>query len=376
MRKLIALDLEPSQKFVDELSKAWDSDDAILPIDQRLPLEAKKNLIQQLQPTEIVTAHDRHLLPEGMPVETGDALVVATSGSTGIAKGVVLTMAAVSASARASSQALDVQSDDHWYSCLPLAHVGGLSVVTRSLLMGTQLTIAPRFDPSETTRASHQCTLISLVPTALQRIDPRLFRTILLGGSQPPSERPKNVIATYGLTETGSGVVYDGRSLPNVELQIVDEEILIRSPMNMRCYRDGSSSIDADGWLHTGDFGSVDNHGLLHVLGRRDDVIKTGAEKVWPDSVENALQSMFEPGQFAIVGIPDVEWGERVVLVTTRTDISLVQAKDLVRQTLPNYCAPKELRIVQTIPQTALGKVRRAEIRKLLSANAEPKVAQ
>ena len=369
MKELIALDIEPGQKFVDELSKAWDDNDAVLPIDQRLPPEAKRKLVEQLKPTQIVTTNDRQVLRDGKPVEPDDALVVATSGSTGVAKGVVLTMSAVNASARASSHALDVRSDDHWYSCLPLAHVGGLSVVTRSLLMGTQLTVAPKFDPHETVRVSHECTLISLVPTALQRIDPRLFRAILLGGSKPPEYRPKNVIATYGLTETGSGVVYDGRPLPGVEIKIVEKEILIRSPMNMRCYRDGSSSIDDEGWLHTDDIGALNSDGLLQVLGRRGDVINTGSEKVWPDSVETAITSLFESGQFAIVGLPDREWGERVVLVTTRTDISLAQVKDLVLQTLPNYCVPKEVHVLDHIPTTAIGKVRRSEIRNRLSAN-------
>ena len=370
MKALIALDIEPSQRFVDELSKAWDEGDAVLPIDQRLPIEAKKQLINQLNPTHIISSDGRVTLEGGQPVESGDALVVATSGSTGTPKGVVLTQESVLASAKASSSALDVTFDDHWYSCLPLAHVGGLSVVTRSLLMGTQLTIAPRFDPDEVERHSHTCTLISIVPTALQRIDPRKFRAILLGGSKPPPNRPRNVIATYGLSETGSGIVYEGRPLNGVEIQISnDDEILVRSPMNMRSYRDGSSSIDSDGWLHTGDIGSLSDDGLLQVQGRQGDVIVTGAEKVWPEAVETAIASLFEPQQFAVIGLPDAEWGERVVVATTRTDISLTQIRDLVLQTLPNYCVPKSIHIVGSIPQTAIGKIRRNEIKRDLSTN-------
>ena len=370
MQSLVALDLEPSQRFVDELSKAWDEGDAVLPIDQRLPVAAKKQLIAQLKPTHIVSSDGRVILEGGQPVESGDAIVVATSGSTGTPKGVVLTQESVLASAKASSLALDVTFDDHWYSCLPLAHVGGLSVVTRSLLMGTQLTVAARFDPDQVEHHSHTCTLISLVPTALQRIDPRKFRAILLGGSKPPPQRPRNVIATYGLSETGSGIVYEGRPLNGVEIQISDEdEILVRSPMNMRCYRDGSSSIDSDGWLHTGDIGSLSDEGILSVQGRRGDVIVTGSEKVWPEAVESAIASLFEPDQFAIIGIPDPEWGERVVLVTTRTDVSLEQVKDLVLRTLPNYCVPKSIQIIDSIPQTAIGKIRRSEIRQYLSTN-------
>ena len=258
MKALIALDIEPSQRFVDEISKAWDEGDAVLPIDQRLPTEAKKQLIAELKPSYIVSSNGRAPLEGGLPVESDDALVVATSGSTGNPKGVVLTHRSVLASARASSSALNVGIDDHWYSCLPLAHVGGLSVVTRALLMGTQLTVAPRFDPQDVEQASHSCTLISLVSTALLRVDARLFRSILLGGSKPPSTRPANVIATYGLTETGSGVVYDGYPLNGVDIRIADDgEILINSPMNMRCYRDGATSIDSDGWLHTNDIGAA-----------------------------------------------------------------------------------------------------------------------
>jgi O-succinylbenzoic acid--CoA ligase len=208
------------------------------------------------------------------------------------------------------------------------------------------------------------------LPTALQRIDPRKFRAILLGGSKPPTDRPKNVIATYGLTETGSGIVYDGRPLDGVEIKIAeDDEILVRSAMNMRCYRDGSSSVDADGWLHTGDIGWVSDNGVLNVQGRRGDVIVTGSEKVWPEAVEISIASLFKPNQFAVIGIPDSEWGERVVVATTRTDIVLSDIKDLVLKTLPNYCVPKSIHVVESIPQTAIGKIRRVALRQQLSAN-------
>ena len=370
MKALIALDIEPSQRFVDEISKAWDEGDAVLPIDQRLPTEAKKQLIAELKPSYIVSSNGRAPLEGGLPVESDDALVVATSGSTGNPKGVVLTHRSVLASARASSSALNVGIDDHWYSCLPLAHVGGLSVVTRALLMGTQLTVAPRFDPQDVEQASHSCTLISLVSTALQRVDARLFRSILLGGSKPPSTRPANVIATYGLTETGSGVVYDGYPLNGVDIRIADDgEILINSPMNMRGYRDGTTSIDSDGWLHTNDIGALSADGQLSVDGRRGDVIVTGAEKVWPEAVEAALSAIIAADQFAIVGVPDPEWGERVVLATTQSNLSLDLIKEHLFLSMPNFCAPKEIRQVASIPRTAIGKIRRQELRQQLSAD-------
>jgi O-succinylbenzoic acid--CoA ligase len=172
------------------------------------------------------------------------------------------------------------------------------------------------------------------------------------------------------LTETGSGVVYDGYPLNGVDIRIADDgEILINSPMNMRCYRDGTTSIDSDGWLHTNDIGALSADGQLSVDGRRGDVIVTGAEKVWPEAVEAALSAIIAADQFAIVGVPDPEWGERVVLATTQGNLSLDLIKEHLFRTMPNFCAPKEIRQVASIPRTAIGKVRRQELRQQLSAD-------
>ncbi len=367
MSSLVAVDLPGGLPFVDALQRAWDAGNAVLPIDQRLPQSAKERLIQAMAPDLIIDAQGTHRFDQAQPVGPDDALVVATSGSTGEPKGVVLTHAAIAASARASSQALNVDHSDHWLACLPVAHIGGLSVITRALITGIPLTVLPGFDADQVTALSHECTLTALVATALRRIDPRLFRTILLGGGRPPAERPANTVATYGLTETGSGVVYDGRPLPSVECSIADDgEILIRGPMLMRCYRDGTTTIDAQGWLHTDDLGSIEPDGLIRVDGRRGDVIISGGQKVWPDAVEAVLASALAPHDFCILGLPDEEWGERVILVTNDRDISLDTARSLVKEELPAYCAPQEIRYVEFIQRTALGKVRRSELRSQL----------
>ena len=143
--------------------------------------------------------------------------------------------------------------------CLPLNHVGGLSVVTRALHTGTQLTVLPRFD--EEAVAASPATLTSLVAATLPRVDARRFRHILLGGAAPPADRPSNCVATYGMTETGSGVVYDGRPLDRVEVRIdATGEIHLRGPMLLRCYSDGTSPL-CDGWLPTGDIGHCSTTG-------------------------------------------------------------------------------------------------------------------
>lgn len=369
MPELVAIDLPGGEDFVDELKRVWDAGHAALPVDQRLPAPARSRLLAELRPSVIVDGLGTHRLGHAVPVEPGDALVVATSGSTGNPKGVVLTHAAIEASARASSRALEVSRDDHWLACLPLAHIGGLSVVTRALIMGTPLTVIPHFDQDDVKRLSSTCSLVSLVSTALRRIDPAAFRLVLLGGSSPPPQIPDNVVTTYGSTETGSGIVYDGHPLEGVEIEIADDgEILVRGPMLMREYRDGSTSIDANGWLHTDDEGSWLPDGRLHVLGRRGDVIVTGGEKVWPENVERVISGIVDGGEFCLVGIDDDEWGSRVVLATTRHDLDLGDIREHVRSVLPVYCAPHEIYVVDDIPRTALGKAKRSELRELLMA--------
>jgi len=310
---------------------------------------------------------DDHLLGDGRPVEPGDALVVATSGSTGEPKGVVLTHEAVTASARATSTRLGVDAGaDRWLACLPLAHVGGLSVVTRALVTGTELIVHDSFDAAAVEQEARRpgAMFVSLVSTALLRIDPSLFRTVLLGGGQPPDGFvADNVVITYGMTETGSGVVYDGVPLDGVEVRIVDGEVYVRGPMLLRGYRDGRDPKTADGWLPTGDAGAFDRDGRLTVFGRRADMIITGGEKVWPHAVEEVLVVHHDVADVAVGGRPDPEWGQRVVAWVVPVDSSrpptLSSLRAFAAEQLPSYAAPRELTLVASLPRTALGKLAR-----------------
>jgi o-succinylbenzoate---CoA ligase len=359
-----------STGWVDRLERAWTDGDAVLPVDPRLPAPARERLFDVLAPTIIDdTGGSRTRRPEGRPTEDGDALVVPTSGTTGEPKGVVLTHQAVAASAWATSQRLGVDPDRHrWLACLPLSHVGGLSVVTRALLTGTPLEVHPGFDAEAVTDAARRgATHVSLVATALSRIDPSVFERIVLGGSAPPPDRPANTVATYGMTETGSGVVYDGVPLDGVEVRIVDGEIHLRGPMLLRAYRDETVPTDADGWLATGDLGELDHRaGTLAVHGRAGDLIITGGENVWPTPVEAVLRTHPLVADAAVVGRTDPEWGQRVVAVVVPVDArrppSLDELRGTVKERLPAYAAPRELLVVGSLPRTALGKVVRASL--------------
>ncbi len=374
MPELVALDLPGGPGFVDALRAAWDEGDAVLPLDPRLPEPAVARLLTELAPSVLVDGSGRHRLAGGHPTEPGDALVVATSGTTGRPKGVVLDHEAVGASARASSGRLGVDPDsDHWVACLPLAHIGGLSVVTRSLITGTPCTVLPGFDATVVERlATEGATLVSLVATALGRTDASGYRSVLLGGAAPPESLPANVVTTYGMTETGSGVVYDGVALDGVELRIGDGttgavgEILVRGPMVLRCYRDGTDPRLPGGWLPTGDAGRMGTGGRLEVFGRIAEVIVTGGEKVWPTPVEQVL--LGHPGveQVAVWKRPDAEWGERVVAWIVPADPTLPPGLDELRAVvagqLSPWDAPRQLVVVDVLPRTASGKVRRTEL--------------
>src|SRR5215213_10466748 len=308
MPRLVVVPAEGEQAFVDALRRAWDAGDAVLPLDPRLPHPAAQAVLEAARVDE--------------PVEPGDALVVATSGTGGTPKAVVLTAEAVAASAAATSARLAVDpATDRWLACIPLAHVGGLGVVTRALLTGTALAVLPRPEPAAVREvAAVRPTLVSLVPTALDRLDPSWFKAVVLGGAADARSRPANVVRTYGLTETGGGVVYDGRALDGVEVRVVDGEVQLRGPMLLRAYRDGSDPRAADGWVPTGDSGALDGDGRLVVAGRLADVVVTGGEKVWPDDLEPVLAAHPGVREAAVVGRPEPEWGAVVVAVVVPRD--------------------------------------------------------
>lgn len=379
--QLVAIDLPGGPGFVDALRRTWDAGDVALPVDRRLPAAARAVLLASLAPDALLDATGRHALAHSRPtvagageLQPGDALVVATSGSTGTPKGVVLTHDAVRASAIATTRRLAISGDDTWLACLPLSHVGGLSVVTRAIVTGTRLVVHDGFNAAAVRRAALAgATAVSLVATAMARIDPTAFRVIVLGGSAPPADRPANAVVTYGLTETGSGIVYDGLPLDGVEVRIgAAGDVEVRGPMLMRAYRSlvhVTHPIDEEGWLATGDVGRWLPDGRLHIEGRRGDLVITGGENVWPAVVEAVLATHPTVAEVAVAGAPDEEWGQRVVawVVPSGADAgggppSLAELRAHVADSLPTFMAPRELRVVHALPRTALGKVSRIHL--------------
>ncbi len=355
--------------FVKVLRRLWDEGAAVYPLDLRYPPAVRAAVLGRVRPTEVWDERGRRPWPGGVPAADGDAVVLATSGTTADPKGVVLTHAALEHAARLTSEAVAADPErDMWLCCSPVAHAGGLGVVNRAVRTGTPLVAHAALDPAAV--AASGATLTALVPTVLHRLDLAAFRLVLLGGMRIPVDRPANAVATYGLTETMGGVVYDGRPLPGVEVRVTGAgAVEVRSPTALRCYRSEGAEHDpkaADGWLPTGDAGEVGPDGLLRVHGRVDDVIVTGGEKVWPESVEAVLRRLPGVAEVAVVGRPDPEWGQQVVAVVEpapgTAPPSLAEARAAVKLVLPGWCAPRVVELVAALPRTSSGKVRRAAV--------------
>jgi O-succinylbenzoic acid--CoA ligase len=376
--ELVALDLDQGPLFPSLIEGIWSRGDAVCVIDTRLRGIPRERQLATLLPTRAIREDGEEArLHGGRGVEAGDALVIATSGSSSDPKAVVHTHAAIAASAHATSQRLDVEPDaDSWLCCLPCTHIGGFSVIARALVTATPVEVHERFDPDAVqASAARGATLVSLVSTALARLEePTAFRTIVLGGAAPPGNLPRNAVVTWGMTETGSGVVYDGRPLDDVQIAELDGELWVKGPMLARAFRDGTpiGAIGPDGepgWLATGDAGTVSD-GVVAVFGRIADVITTGGEKVWPGDVERVLSAHPGIAEVAVWKRPDPEWGERVVayVVPAGEAPSLDELRVLVADNLAPWCSPKEVVVVARLPRASSGKV----VRRLLEVSADP----
>src|SRR5438874_2120715 len=203
-------------------------------------------------------------------------------------------------------------------------------------------------------------------PPAARRASPRASCSPTKRWAPRPGELPANVVTSYGLTETCGGCVYDGRPFAGVETRIADDgQILVRGPVLLRGYRDGTDPKTVDGWLATGDAGSLDGEGRLRVDGRLTDLIITGGENVWPAAIEKVLRQHPRVGEVAVGGRPDPEWGERVVAwviaVRDSDPPTLDDLRSLVKAHLPAPAAPRELVLVDDLPRTRSGKVRPPE---------------
>ncbi|MEZ4256249.1 MAG: AMP-binding protein [Polyangiales bacterium] len=318
-----------------------------------------------------------------------------TSGSSGAPRAAVLSTRALDAAARASAEVLRTTRTDRWLLSLPLAHVGGLSIAYRAWRGAGEVVFgdgAP-FEASafHALLTREAVTVASVVPTMLARLvraslpSPASLRVLLVGGAAAPdaliaaaTELGYPVRATYGLTETAAqlatapGTAAAARVVPGMEIRAPSGVLEVRGPQLFSGYV-GGEPVSPNDWWSTRDAGEVTSDGVVRVLGRVDDVIVSGGENVQPLEVESVLTGCPGVDAVCVVGVPDAEWGERVVGVVAgvalRADLDAFAAARLAA-----FKCPKHWVHVEAVPVTANGKLDRGVARSLaVAASAEPR---
>ncbi len=342
--------------------------------------------------------------------------IIYTSGTTGQPKGAIITYGMQWWNAVASALNLGHNPQDRWLACLPFYHIGGLSILLRSVIYGIGVVALEHFDAVAVNEAiaAEGVTIISVVAVMLQRMlaaldeahvshsYPPALRCVLLGGGPAPqplledcAERHIPVVQTYGLTESCSQAATlapedalrklgsAGKPLLPVQLRIVDEDgaiappgepggIELRGPTITPGYAerpDATAAAFHMGWLATGDVGYLDAEGYLYVLDRRVDLIISGGENVYPAEIEATLLAHPDVEEAGVCGVADAHWGQAPVAFVrlrggstiTRDDVLAYAAERLAR-----YKAPKAVYIVAALPRTSSGKLMRRELASLL----------
>jgi O-succinylbenzoic acid--CoA ligase len=311
---------------------------------------------------------------------------VLSSGSTGMPHPVSLSYGNFLWSAVGSAFNIGVEPSDRWLCCVPLSHIAGLGIVMRSVIYGTTAVVHEGFDVDRVGSAleADGITVVSLVATMLTRLlesgaDLSGPRAILVGGGPVPEEpleealaKGATVVQTYGLTETCSQVTTlapadarrklgsAGRPLLTTHLRIREGEILVQGPTV------APGSADADGWLHTGDLGHIDEDGFLYVRDRIDDMIVSGGENVVPAEVEEVLLRHPEVADAAVIGREDPEWQQAVTAVVVLESGSEASPDELRRhcaEALAPFKVPKRVELASALPRTPSGKLMRRALR-------------
>ena len=337
------------------------------------------------------------------PFALDTVLVISTSGSTGEAKGVEISRTALIASAEATHKRLG--GPGHWLLATPAQFIGGVQVLVRSLLAGTEPGIVDLSVPfrsagfaaaAEPVLAGPQGRrYTAMVPTQLRTLLNEggaglaalaAFDAVILGAAATSdrlraaaAEAGVRVVAAYGMTETASGCVYDGVPLEGVELRLADEEagagrIELSGPVLATGYRGHPDLTDDafdDGWFRTGDSGRLDQNGRLEVLGRTDDLINTGGVKIAPALVERALLAQDGVADVCVFGLADEHWGQAVVAAIVPSDPDDEPDEETlraaVRAQVGRAAVPKKVRYLDRLPLRGPGKIDKTALRDLLS---------
>jgi o-succinylbenzoate---CoA ligase len=335
---------------------------------------------------------DRNRLPPAIAqLPPGVALVIATSGSEGEPRGMLLSDANLDAAAAAANRHLPLRPGDLWLDCLPLHHIGGLAILWRCARAGAAVLLHDGFD-AEAVAADlvrQPVTHLSLVPAMLARLldtsvaPPASLRHVMIGGAALAQALYDSAAAagwplnpSYGMSETAAQVAtwtpadgpwhegLVGRPLGRNEFALAAYgRIRIRGPQVMLGYL-GGGGIDADGWLTTGDLGKIDANGRLTVTGRADDMLISGGRNVHPLEVESCLAGCPGIRDVAVTGLPDKVWGDLIVALVVG-DVTAQGITDWCRPRLPGAAQPRRIVHLANLPRNAAGKLERSLLRQL-----------
>ncbi|HSM08875.1 MAG TPA: AMP-binding protein [Gemmatimonadota bacterium] len=398
----VAFDAHPTTGSVIRLLALVEAGVCAVPLDPRLPAAVRAERIRMLAPLFDLDQKIAIAGPGGLewsvrsrsdPADATPLAVLFTSGTTGAPRAVELSRSAFRASAAASAAHLGWEPDDRWLCCLPLAHVGGLSIVIRCLAARRTVVLAGDFDPPAIFGLLERdaVTLASFVPTMLHRLfeadpgwrAPPSLRAALLGGGPAGDELWDEVArrgvparATYGMTETCAQVATARADAPRrlipldgVRLRVAGDQIEVAGPM--LCTRVGGPAPDdepwtADGFLRTRDFGRLAD-GSLEVTGRADGTIITGGQNVVPSAVEAVLATHPAVRRAAVFGVPDEEWGELVGAALEESGAAPRPTTDELRAWLASRLAPYErprrIAWARKLPESLSGKLDRTAVR-------------
>lgn len=423
--RLVALHTEENLATLELIYALLERGQPFLPLHPRLTAAEAEQLLRRLPICGSLRAGaSGEMAFEPTPELAGDArqrqllrttpqlAAIATSGSTGEPSVVALSRQAFLASATASAANLKWRPGDRWLLCLPLAHIGGLSVVTRCLLARRTVVLSDRLQAGDLgerlahTIQSGRPSLLSVVPTQLSALlaltpafsMPAQVRAILTGGaaaSQPllaaAVERGWPVLTSYGMSEACSqvttqtlgtlqrGELGSGRPLPGVEVRLVDGVIQVRGPNLMTGYLAGPSEpFTADGWFRTRDLGRFDEHGNLHVLGRADHTIISGGENVEPAEVEAILESCRGVREACVFPVSDAHWGQVVAAGLCLDDGAeapehvLLRVQSAVEQKLAAFKRPRTYALVERFVHNRTGKLDRKATAAALTSALRP----
>ena len=387
-RHLVDVVGDSSVRAALEILDAWRVGDAVLLLHPRVSALEREEISRDVR---------------SAPLAERCHAVVATSGTTGQRRYVLLSEPGMVASAHASAAHLGWREDDRWWLCMPLAHVGGLAIVVRCLLAGRTIVSSPRFDVERYQEAlSAGATLMSMVPTMLHALctagiarPPESLRAVLVGGgpctpslARSARELGLPILLTWGMSEAGSQIATQplsacrsvspddlstvGRPLDGFEVEIRGGVAWVRGPAATLGYHPPGrypSPFDDGGWLETKDHVVRADGGVLRILGRGTDMILTGGENVYPAEVEAALAACEHVEAACVVGVPHERWGQEVVAAVVAAES--VDERALlrrVREKLGGYKTPRRLIRVDVLPTNSNGKVDRREVARLLSS--------